>query len=74
MYEDFYETVRKIDGPARKLHSLSGLQKDYFTELGVRSGTVVEENIHDIMDPASGKWIRRHKPSTEAADLVKMFN
>ncbi|GMF27762.1 unnamed protein product [Phytophthora lilii] len=31
MYEDFYETVRKIDGPARKLHSLSGLQKDYFT-------------------------------------------
>ncbi|GMF34657.1 unnamed protein product [Phytophthora fragariaefolia] len=31
MYDDFYETVRKVDGPARKLHSLSGLQKDYFT-------------------------------------------
>lgn len=31
MYEDFYETLRKIEGPARKLHSLSGLQKDYFT-------------------------------------------
>jgi len=31
MYEDFYETVRKLEGPARKLHSLSGFQKDYFT-------------------------------------------
>ncbi|KAL3667994.1 hypothetical protein V7S43_006868 [Phytophthora oleae] len=31
MYGDFYDTVRKIDGPARKLHSLGGLQKDYFT-------------------------------------------
>ncbi|KAG3106030.1 hypothetical protein PC121_g154 [Phytophthora cactorum] len=53
MYEDFYETVRKIDGPARKLHSLSGLQKDYFTELGVRSGTFVEENIHDMYEDAA---------------------
>ncbi|KAG7388703.1 Flavin-containing monooxygenase FMO GS-OX1 [Phytophthora pseudosyringae] len=95
MYEDFYETVRKIDGPARKLHSLSGLQENYFTELGARSGTVVDENIHEMyedaaylrvnfphnfrsadfsLDPASGKWTRRHKPSTDAADLVKVFS
>ncbi|OWZ24763.1 Flavin-binding monooxygenase [Phytophthora megakarya] len=95
MYEDFYEPVRKIEGPVRKLHSLSGLQKDYFTYLGTHSGTVVDENIHEMyedaaylrvnfphdfrsaefsLDPATGKWVRRHKPSTKAADLVKVFS
>ncbi|KAK1939230.1 Flavin-containing monooxygenase FMO GS-OX1 [Phytophthora citrophthora] len=53
MYEDFYETVRKIDGPARKLHSLSGLQKHYFTEVGAFSGTVVDENIHEMYEDAA---------------------
>ncbi|KAH7476826.1 hypothetical protein PRIC2_000698 [Phytophthora ramorum] len=53
MYVDFFETVRKIDGPARKLHSLGGLQKDYFTELGARSGTVVDENIHEMYEDAA---------------------
>ncbi|KAG1708230.1 hypothetical protein DVH05_024913 [Phytophthora capsici] len=92
MYEDFYETVRKLDGSARKLHSLNGLQKDYFTEVGAFSGTFVDENIHEMyedaaylrvnfphdfrsadfsLDPATGKWTRRHKAE---ADLVKVFN
>ncbi|KAJ8578606.1 hypothetical protein ON010_g601 [Phytophthora cinnamomi] len=53
MYEDFYETVCKIEAPARKLHSLSGLQKEYFTELGARSGTVVDENIHEMYEDAA---------------------
>ncbi|KAE8914840.1 hypothetical protein PF005_g17478 [Phytophthora fragariae] len=53
MYEDFYDALRKIEGPARKLHSLNGLQKDYFTELGARSGTIVDENIHEMYEDAA---------------------
>ncbi|KAG6969313.1 hypothetical protein JG687_00003289 [Phytophthora cactorum] len=71
MYEDFYETVRKIDGPARKLHSLSGLQKDYFTELGVRSGTFVEENIHDMYEDAA--YLRVNFPHDfRSADFMSL--
>ncbi|RLN58987.1 hypothetical protein BBJ29_001476 [Phytophthora kernoviae] len=53
MYADFYDNINTLDGPARKLHSLSGLQKDYFTELASRSGTVVDENIHEMFADAA---------------------
>ncbi|KAG7390148.1 Flavin-containing monooxygenase FMO GS-OX1 [Phytophthora pseudosyringae] len=50
MYEDFYQTVRKINGSARKLHSVG---EAYISELGAYSGTAVDVNIHDMYEDAA---------------------
>lgn len=62
MYADFYANVRGLDGPAKKLHSLRGLQKTYFTELAARSNSVVDDNIHEMY--ADAAYVRVNFPHT----------
>ncbi|KAK1945936.1 Flavin-containing monooxygenase FMO GS-OX-like 2 [Phytophthora citrophthora] len=95
MYNDFSETLRNTNGSARKLHSLSGYETEHITELGILSGSIVDDKIYEMyedaaylrvnfphdfrsadfsLDPATGKWVRRYKPSSNAAELVRVFS
>ncbi|KAG1697057.1 hypothetical protein DVH05_017442 [Phytophthora capsici] len=53
MYNDFFKTLRKTNGSARKLHSLSGYETEHIAELGALSGTVVNEKIYEMYEDAA---------------------